>query len=158
MTLFLLNILLALLWALLWGSFDGWTLLVGFGIGYGLLALSPWHRGRHHYGRKLLGLVRFFLYFVRILVVANLQVAREVLTPGFQMNPRIIAYPVDDLTDVQITTLASAITLTPGTLSVDVSDDGRVLYVHAMYARDRAAAFREIDQLRNRLMREVFGS
>ncbi|MDX1683104.1 MAG: Na+/H+ antiporter subunit E, partial [Phycisphaeraceae bacterium] len=115
-------------------------------------------RGRHHYGRKLLGLVRFFFYFVRILVVANLQVAREVLTPGFQMNPRIIAYPVDDLTDVQITTLASAITLTPGTLSVDVSDDGRVLYVHAMYARDRAAAFREIDQLRNRLMREVFGS
>jgi len=158
MKLFLLNILLALLWAFMWGRFDGWTLLVGFLLGYLLLAISPWHRGRHAYSLKLIHLLTFFTYFVRILVQANLQVAREVLTPGYQMHPRIIAYPVEGMTDVQITTFANAISLTPGTLSVDVAEDGRTLYVHAMYASDRAEAIGQLDELRQRLAQEVFES
>ena len=73
------------------------------------------------------------------------------------MHPRIIRYPVTGLSHTQMTTLASAITLTPGTLSADVDEAGQTLYIHCMYAHDRDAAVADLDELRDRLMREVFG-
>ena len=140
----------------MWGRFDGWTLTVGFIGGYVLLSLSPWHRGRHPYGSKAWRLLSFAGFFLRILVQANLQVAGEVLTPGLSMAPRIIAYRLREMNDVQVTTFANAISLTPGTLSVDVSDDARYLFVHAMYARDRDKAVADLDELRERIMNQVF--
>jgi multicomponent Na+:H+ antiporter subunit E len=91
-----------------------------------------------------------------ILFKANLQVAREVITPGLGMSPRIIAYPVAGMTDGQITTFSNALTLTPDTLTTDVAEDGRTLYIHCMYAEDRDRAVAELDELRDRIMREVF--
>ena len=108
------------------------------------MAIWPWR------------IIVFAVYFLRILIKANLEVAVEVCTPGFRMTPSIIRYDVTGMTDMQITTLANAITLTPGTLSVDVSDRGRFLYVHCMYAKDREAAVRGLDELRHRLMKEIF--
>ena len=60
------------------------------------------------------------------------------------------------LTDVEVTTLANAITLTPGTLSADLSPDGETLFIHAMYAEDTDEALAAVDQLRYALLREVF--
>ena len=91
-----------------------------------------------------------------ILVKANLEVAWEIITPGFGMEPRILRYSVAGLSDVEVTTLANAITLTPGTLSADLSEDGETLFIHAMYARDRDQALAAVDQLRHWLLREVF--
>ena len=54
------------------------------------------------------------------------------------MKPGIVKIPLDLETDVEITLLASLITLTPGTLSLDVSKDKKVLYVHSMYVYDKA--------------------
>jgi multicomponent Na+:H+ antiporter subunit E len=67
------------------------------------------------------------------LVLANLRVAYDVLTPGYRMRPGVIAIPLDARTDAEITLLANLITLTPGTLSLDVSSDRSVLYIHIMY-------------------------
>jgi multicomponent Na+:H+ antiporter subunit E len=105
----------------------------------------------------VISLLSFTIYFLRILVIANLQVAREILTPGFQMSPRLLRYDVSDLTDVQTTFLANTITLTPGTLSVDVSEEADFLYVHCMYARDRDSILAELDELKDRILKEVFG-
>jgi multicomponent Na+:H+ antiporter subunit E len=157
MKMLLLNILLAILWMAMWDAFDLWTLGSGLVLGYLVLGLfSRTIKGRG-YGSKLWALISFVAYFLRILIKANLQVAWEITTPGFTMQPRIVRYKVDHLTDVQLTTLASAISLTPGTLSVDVSDDQQYLYVHAMYARSRQDAIRDLDELQKRLMKEVFG-
>lgn len=153
----LLNILLALLWMIMFDSFDTWTLGAGLLMGYLLLGMVSRTGVGQGYGAKGWKLISFAIYFVRILIVANLQVAREIMTPGYQMQPRIIRYPVGGLSDVQITCLASAITLTPGTLSTDVSDDKQYLYIHCMYAKDRRRAVAELDELRDRLMKEVFG-
>lgn len=59
------------------------------------------------------------------------------MTPHYNMSPGIVGYPLDVKTDLQITFLANCISLTPGTLSLDVSDDKKILYVHAMYIKDR---------------------
>ncbi len=156
MEMLLLNILLAVLWMFMWASYDIYTLSAGLVVGYLLMGLVSRASGQGSYGTRLWKLLSFLLYFISILVKANLVVAREIITPGLKMTPRIIAYPVKGMTDVQITTLANIISLTPGTLSTDIADDDAVLYVHCMYAQDRQAALRELDELRNRIMREIF--
>ena len=157
MTLFLLNILVAVLWMFMWGTFDFWTLLAGFAVGCLLLGLVSRLLQTPNYPTRAIKFLSFVIYFLRILTIANLQVARELITPGMQQNPRIIRYPVQGMTPLQITSLANAITLTPGTLSVDVTDDNQMLYVHCMYAKHREQAVKDLDELRDRLMTEVFG-
>ena len=103
-----------------------------------------------------LTLPRFALYFLKLLVLSNLQVARIVLRPGFHESPRIVRLDVAELTPAQTTTLASVITLTPGTLSLDVSEDGHWLYVHCLIGHDRDAIERDLAEIKQRLKSEVF--
>jgi len=154
--LFLLHLVLTALWLVLTESYTGPNFLFGFFIAYVVVVLFAHATGDRHYTSMAFRLVRFAGYFVFILIKANLQVAREVITPGHGMTPRVIAYDVRDLTDVQTVTLSNAITLTPGTLTADVSDDGATLYVHCMYAQDRAGAVAEIDRLKRNLIEGVF--
>jgi len=64
-------------------------------------------------------------------------VAYDVITPTFYMKPGIVAIPLSAETDLEITLLANLISLTPGTLSLDISDDRKVLYVHGMFINDK---------------------
>lgn len=153
---FLLNLALATIFVALSGSVTLFDFAVGFIIGLGIVSLLSNAAGDGGYVARLWGLVKFFAYFMTILVKANLEVAWEIITPGFGMEPRILRYNVAGLSDVEVTTLANAITLTPGTLSADLSEDGETLFIHAMYARDRDQALSAVDQLRHWLLREVF--
>lgn len=81
-------------------------------------------------------ILSFFAYFSWELLQANLRVAHDVLTPKNHMKPAVVAIPLDVTTDEEITLLANLISLTPGTLSLEVSDDRKTLYVHAMYVDD----------------------
>lgn len=85
---------------------------------------------------RLVRLVRFVLFFIWEFSLANLRVAHDVVTPRLYAQPAIIALPLDARTDVEITLLAALISLTPGTLSLDLSPDRRLLYVHAMFGDD----------------------
>jgi len=153
---FLLNLFLAVVYVALTGDVSFLSLLTGFFIGLLIVTLIARATGRSSYLKRVLGLARFGAYFIYILVKANYEVAREVLTPGFSMSPRIVRYPVQGLSDVEITTLANAISLTPGTLSADINDEGTLLYIHCMYAEDRDKAVEAIDELKCWLIREVF--
>ena len=82
--------------------------------------------------------------FVRELILSALKVAWLVLQPRMRIRPAIIAYPLTVMTDAQITLLANMITLTPGTLSVDVSADRKTLYIHAIDVASKEALIGEI--------------
>lgn len=82
----------------------------------------------------MIGFIFFFLYE---LVKANIQVAYDVITPKFYMTPGIVEVPLDAKSDMEITLLANLISLTPGTLSLDVSSDRKVLFVHSMYLSNK---------------------
>jgi multicomponent Na+:H+ antiporter subunit E len=142
----LLNIALASAWAALTGVFNPTNLMIGFGLGYGTLFVARRALGPSSYFLKVRQVIEFTLFFLWELLLANLRVAHDVLTPRFFMQPRIIAVPLDARTDAEITALAYFISLTPGTLSLDVSSDRRVLFIHAMYAPDADALRREIKQ------------
>jgi multicomponent Na+:H+ antiporter subunit E len=79
------------------------------------------------------------LLFVKELILSALRVAWLAVQPRITLRPAIVAYPLTVTTDAQITLLANMITLTPGTLSVDVSDDRKWLYVHAIDIESREA-------------------
>jgi multicomponent Na+:H+ antiporter subunit E len=96
-----------------------------------------------------------FFYFLWELVVSNVRVAIEVLSPRYRMRPGVVGVRLDARTDLEITLLANLITLTPGTMSVDISEDRRVLYVHALYVDDRDAFERSIKDGFERRVLEV---
>ncbi len=129
------NMVLALAWAALYGDFSLTTLSVGFAVGYALLALmvSGGVVERGSYTARVGRAAAFVGYFLWELVLANIRIAHDVLTPRHHMKPGIVAVPLDARTDAEITLLANFITLTPGTLSLDVSEDRKLLYIHAMY-------------------------
>ena len=84
------------------------------------------------YFRKLPRLMGLIVYFTKELIVANFKVAYDVVTPVTYMRPCIVALPLDAKTDFEITVLACMISLTPGTLSLNLSDDKSLLFVHAI--------------------------
>ena len=75
---------------------------------------------------------------------ANLRVARDVITPTSYARPGIVAVPLDARTDLEITLLSNLVTMTPGSLSIDVADDRSVMYVHSMFVDDAAELRRVI--------------
>ena len=144
MIVFGLNLVLALLWAAVVGSVDTPHLVVGFVFGYGVLWVAKPLLGDTGYFTKVPKTIAFGAFFAWELVLSNLRVAWDVLTPRAYRRPGVVAVPLDAETDVEITLLANLVTLTPGTLSLDVSDDGTTLYVHAMFVDDADELRREI--------------
>ncbi|MGE4336441.1 MAG: Na+/H+ antiporter subunit E [Pigmentiphaga sp.] len=81
---------------------------------------------------------------LRELLKATWATLRMVYAPRGTVRPAILAVPIDETSPVGITTFANMITLTPGTTTLDVSDDRRLLYVHALDVADPEAAVRDM--------------
>ncbi len=147
MRLLVMNLALALAWAIVTAEVTAGNIAAGFVVGYVALWLA--YRaigGRHPYFSRFFRLVRLVLVFLWDLVLANLRVAYDVVTPRHHMRPGVVAVPLDVRSDIQITLLANLITLTPGTLSLDVSVDRKTLYLHVMYLTDPEELRRDIKQ------------
>jgi multicomponent Na+:H+ antiporter subunit E len=102
---------------------------------------------------QAIGLASFFLVEV---VVANLQVARLVFVSNEKIDPAIVKLPLRVESDLEIFLLTSMITLTPGTLSLSVTDDRKELFVHVIHAPDPAAVVRSIQDGFERRILGVF--
>ena len=130
---FVLNTFLALSWAALVGSFTLPSLLIGYAIGYLALWVARPLFGRTSYFERVWRVIRLALLFVFELVVSSLRVVWDVVTPTHLSRPGIVAVPLDAETDGEILLVANLVSLTPGSLSLDLSPDRRTLYVHAMF-------------------------
>lgn len=144
MILFMLNLCLAVGWGFLWSDFSLPTLLAGFVAGYlALLASRPLYGGGRYFGAvwRALALAGYFLWD---LARSSLRVAWDALTPAHHARPGIVGVPLDARTDGEILMTANLISLTPGTLSLDVSADRTTLWVHAMFIDDPEHLRREL--------------
>lgn len=126
------NVFLALLWMTLTATFTPSNFIIGFVLTYLLMGLLQRPLGTSSYFAKIHSIFRFIFFFIWQLTKANLRVAYIVLSPRLRVRPGIVAIQLDAETAAEVTMLANLITLTPGTLSLDVSSDRRVLYVHAI--------------------------
>lgn len=129
----MLTLVLALVWTAVQGAFTLGNFAVGFALGYGVLRLMRPLIGEAGYDKRLWYQVALAGFFVKDLVQSSVRVATEVLTPGYGMQAGILAVPLSVRSDLGITLFANLISLTPGTLSLDVSDDREYLYIHSMY-------------------------
>lgn len=147
-----LVIWLTLVWALLWGDFGLANLLAGLAIAafVVLVARPTGVRGIQLTSFHPLSALVFIGYFLVQLVKSSLEVAWEVITPRPRRRRAIISVPMHVETDGLVTLVGNAITLTPGTLTIDVrrpnADDPPVLYVHALH-------FSDVDELRRQVLR-----
>jgi multisubunit Na+/H+ antiporter MnhE subunit len=147
MGLFTLNLLLALMWMFLGGAPSLASLATGFALGFALLALLRPVFPDSSYVRRALALLRFAALFLREFIRSNLTVARAVLfRPRDSLRPDFLSYDVTGLTRTEILLLAYAITLTPGSTAVEVSEDGRALTLHVFDIDDADAVRAGIDR------------
>ncbi len=156
MNLFVLNAFLAIGWGALMGSFSTVNLLAGYVLGFGALWVARPLFGETRYFRRvgrMIGLAGFFLYE---LVISSLRVAWDVVTPPIYARPGIIIVPLEEMTDAEILLVSNLVSLTPGTLSLDVSEDRRNLFVHAMFIDDPDRLRQEIKDGMERRVLEAF--
>ncbi|MFQ5598226.1 MAG: Na+/H+ antiporter subunit E [Nitrospiria bacterium] len=162
-----LNILLAILWCLLQENLKVHEFMIGLLLGYGVIrllkpVLDDGEGPRRAFGLKgwfhlLFQTFRYIFVFIYEVIKANLQVVKIVLSPSLDITPGIISYKMDVESDAGITLLANSITLTPGTLSVDVSEDKKTLYIHALHIEDARELEQSIKHSLERYSKEVLG-
>ena len=153
----LLTALLVIVWCLL---INGWSLGTGvFGVILGILipiATSVYGPDRPRVPRPS-RLLAYAVIVIWDIILANVQVAMIVLfKPNSKMSPNWVPVPLDLRTPEAITMLAGTITLTPGTVSADLCDDGSALLVHALDAPDPDAVRDEIKHRYERRLKEIF--
>ncbi|TGG93996.1 Na+/H+ antiporter subunit E [Natronospirillum operosum] len=150
---FFANVLLALSWTVLSGNLSVLNMIFGFVLGYGALAvLQPGAPILAGYAQRVPRFVIFVFFFIKELIKANVKVAFDVLTPPWHMQPGVIAMPLQARTDLEITMVANLISLTPGTLSLDVSNDRRVLFIHAMFLQDEKTLRDDLHEIERRIL------
>lgn len=153
----LLTLLLTLVWCLLVNtpSFGA----VAFGLILGILIpilTAPYWPKRPVMRRPDLMIV-YIIIVIWDIIIANVEVALIVLFKSNEkMKPNWVSIPLDLRTPEAIATLAGTITLTPGTVSADLSDEGHALLVHALDAEDPDAVRDEIKHRYERRLKEIF--
>ncbi|HSP11693.1 MAG TPA: Na+/H+ antiporter subunit E [Salegentibacter sp.] len=155
-TRFVANILLTVIWVALTGDFAFSNYIFGFVLSFFILWVISKEKTESNYFTLVPKVIGFIFYFLYELVKANLQVAYEVSTPYLRMKPGIVMVPLDIQSDIGITLLANMISLTPGTLSLDVSNDKKVLFVHAMYVTDKDEFIRGIKNGFEKRLLDIF--
>lgn len=153
----LANILLALAWTALQGALTTTNLLMGYAIGYAVLQVLT--RGgvlpRRYLGKvgTFLGLFAFLIYE---LVLANIRLTLDVVRPSRTIRPGVIRLPLDITSDAEILLLSALINLTPGSVTLDVSEDRRTMYVHVMHVETAEISRRELKNGFERRVLELF--
>lgn len=107
--------------------------------------------------RKPLKSLGLFFLVCRDIVAANLVVARQVLGPLDRIRPGFVEVPLDLADPFVATILGGIVTLTPGTVSIDIDMERRILHVHALDVPDPDALIAEIKSRYERPLKEIFG-
>jgi multicomponent Na+:H+ antiporter subunit E len=144
----MITYILSLVFAIVWVAVTGSATLHNLIFGFALSTLALWivrgEMGARGYWRRLGRILLLLALFLKELALSAWKVAMLVMSPRMDLKPGIFAFPLTVTRDFEITLLANLITLTPGTLSVDVSEDRRTLFVHAIDCSDIEATKRDI--------------
>ena len=142
----LLNVLIALTWMFLSVSFKPTTFIVGYLLGLLMLFMLRKSFSSRFYMDRLWAVIKLASLFLKELVLSNISVLKLIVQPTMPIRPAIFAMPTVLEQDWEITLLSSLITLTPGTVVIDISDDNKTLYIHSIDFEDIDEA---IESIRN---------
>ena len=151
----LLNFFIALVWMFMSTSFTASTFIIGFLIGLLLIIMTRRFFTERLYIWRLWATFKLALLFFKEMILSNISVLQVILRPKLNLQPMIFALPTDLEHDWEITLLSSLITLTPGTVVLYVSDDQRMLYIHAIDVDDVDDAIDSIKNTFEKAIKEV---
>lgn len=131
---FLINIMIAFLWTLLMDedAFHISTFIAGYLTGIGILFLMHRFFGTKFYMIRVYSAIKLLLIFIWELAQSSLLIMKQILSPRLNIRPGIFTYEHSMEGDYELTTLALLLTLTPGSVVMEVSPDGKTFYIHAM--------------------------
>ena len=151
----LLNLIIAILWMFLSEAYHFVSFLTGYIIGGFLLFMLRRFIPGAFYLSRFWSSIKLLLLFVKELIVSNIDIIKWVYKPKQNYKPGIFAFPTELKSEWEITILTSLISLTPGTLSVAISEDNEYIYIHAMDIDDKEKAIQEIKQSFEKAIMEV---
>ncbi|MFV8826762.1 Na+/H+ antiporter subunit E [Alkalihalobacterium sp. APHAB7] len=151
----LLNLVIAVIWVFLQNSYTWVDFLIGYVVGLFILFVLRRFLSFDFYFRRVIAAIKLILLFSKELILANWDVIKIVLSPKMNIQPGIIAVPTKLETEWELTLLASLISLTPGTLSMDFSDDNKTLYIHSIHVPDKDAMIKQIHNTFEKAIMEV---
>lgn len=130
---FLLNLFIAVLWMLLKdeNEIHLTTFFSGFLIGIVVLYLMHRFFGTPFYLRRVVAIIKLILLFLKELVMSSILVFKQILSPKMDITPGIFTYKTELKSETEVTALALLLTLTPGSVVMEVSPAGNVFYIHA---------------------------
>lgn len=145
----LLNLFIAFLWMTLIDEDElkFTTFFAGFLVGIGIIFFMHRFFGTHFYLRRLYSSFKLLLIFISELTQSSIVVLRQILSPKLKIKPGIFKYETVLKSDVEVTMLSLLLTLTPGSVVMEVSPEGNMLYIHAMDVEQSRAGL--IKQLKN---------
>jgi len=152
------HVLLALIWCMMHNSLHPVTFIVGYLLAWGstsmFLVLTKYNPFRMNIWEG----IKLFFVFLKEMIIANIQIAYIIISPAMNIRPGFIEYPLDIRNDGAIVLLANMISLTPGTLSVDISPDRKYIYVHAMVMETPDKLKAQIKQTFERRIQKMLGA
>ncbi|MCT4784176.1 MULTISPECIES: Na+/H+ antiporter subunit E [Exiguobacterium] len=150
-----LNTVIAIMWAVLWNSYTGVDFLLGYIVGIFILFVLRRFLHFDFYMRRVFAAFKLIALFIKELIMSNIDVVKVLLSPKFDIEPGIIEVPTQLRSDWELTLLASLISLTPGTLSMDFSEDKKSIFVHSIHVPDKEQMIREIHDTFEKAIMEV---
>ncbi|SIS36745.1 Na+/H+ antiporter subunit E [Salimicrobium flavidum] len=150
-----LNIIIAIMWMFLSETYTFTAFVVGYILGIFLLFIMRRFINRPFYITKVWKVLLLLLLFIRELIVSSIDIIKFVYKKDLDNRPGIFALPLEVKSDWEITILANLISLTPGTLSLAVSDDHETLYIHAMDIPDIESSITDIKESFEKAIMEV---
>ncbi|MEK4301768.1 Na+/H+ antiporter subunit E [Oceanobacillus sp. FSL W8-0428] len=151
----LINVLLAILWMFLQNEYTFVSFLFGYLIGILILFVIRRFLKFDFYLKKIWAIIKLIYLFMIELIKANIDVVKVVLKPKQDHQPGIVAVRTSLESDFEISMLAALITLTPGTISMDFSDDSKTIYVHSIDVPDKEAMIKDIQDSFEKAIMEV---
>lgn len=144
---FILNLFIAALWFLLKDEPEAQfsTFVSGFLVGTVILYAMHRFFGTQFYLRRVMKVLKLILLFIQELILSSVSVLKQILTPNLNITPGIFTYETKLRGDWEITTLALLLTLTPGSVVMEVSEEGDMFYIHAM----------DVEQTKDEVLRSI---
>lgn len=130
----LLNLFIAFLWMTLMDEDElrFTTFFAGFLVGIGIIFFMHRFLGTQFYLRRVYSTIKLLFIFISELTQSSIIVLKQILSPRLKIKPGIFKYETVLKSDVEVTMLSLLLTLTPGSVVMEVSPEGNVLYIHAM--------------------------
>ncbi|HZW67131.1 MAG TPA: Na+/H+ antiporter subunit E [Pseudogracilibacillus sp.] len=149
------NLIISFIWMFLSEAYTFQSFLFGYIIGAALLFMLNRFFTERFYLYPIYKVIILLLIFIRELILSNIDIVKLVYRPKPDFEPGIFELPIEVTKDWEITLLANLITLTPGTLTVAISDDRKRFFIHAMHIDNKEESIDEIKNTFEKAIMEV---